>query len=322
MALAIAFNVIAGFNDGGNLLAAAASSRTIPPGMAFLIITLGAFAGPLIAGTAVAQTIGHGIVDYRVVGQLPLVGGLVGAILTLLLAYAMRVPVSASVALVSATIGSLIVTHQLADLMWSGVAKVGISLVGSIVVGFVAGGVIYTAAVLALRNVDLRTGLRLMRLQYVSVALQAIGYGANDAEKMMGLIVAATVIGTPGSSFVVPLWAIGVSVAAFAAGMAIGGIRVAKTVGGKLFRIRPLHALSFQVAAAATVLTASALGGPLSTTESTASAIMGVGAAANPRALRWPVARELVVAWLLTAPLGVVTGICATYFLRTVIHGV
>jgi len=313
--------VVAGFNDGGNLLAAATSSRTIPPGVAFVIITVGAFAGPLIAGTAVAQTIGHGIVDYRVVGQLPLTGGLMGGMLALLLAYAVRVPVSASVALVSATIGSLIVTRQLPDLMWSGVAKVGLSLVGSILVGFVAGAIIYTLAVFALRNVDLRTGLRLMRLQYVSIALQAIGYGANDAEKMVGLIVAATVIGTPGSSFVVPFWAIGVSVAAFATGMAVGGTRVAKTVGGKLFRIGPLHALSFQIAAAATVLTASALGGPLSTTETTASAIMGVGASANPRALRWQVAGELVGAWLLTAPIGLLTGIAATYLLRTLLHG-
>jgi PiT family inorganic phosphate transporter len=278
-------------------------------------------AGPLIAGTAVAQTIGRGIVDYRVIGQLPLESGLAGGILALLMAYVARVPVSASVALVSATIGSLIVTHQLADLMWSGVAKVGFSLIGSIAIGFVAGGIVYTVAVLALRNMNLRTGMRLMRLQYISVALQAIGYGANDAEKMVGLIVAATVIGTPGSAFIVPFWAIAVSVAAFAVGMAIGGTRVAKTVGGKLFHIRPVHALSFQIAAAATVLTASALGGPLSTTETTASAIMGVGAAANPRTLRWRVARELVAAWLLTAPIGCATGIVAPTLLRTLLHG-
>lgn len=277
--------------------------------------------GPLIAGTGVAQTIGHGIVNYQVVGSLPLMAGLAGGCGALLLAYAVRVPVSASVALVSATIGSLLITHQLRQLMLSGVEKVGVSLIGSIVVGFVAGGVIYTIAVLALAKVSFRSGSRLVRLQYVSVALQAIGYGSNDAEKMMGLIVAATMIGSADSSFSVPFWAIAVSVAAFALGTAFGGTRVAKTVGGKLFRIRPLHALSFQIAAAATVLTASALGGPLSTTESTASAIMGVGAAANPRALRWQVVRELVGAWLLTAPIGLLCGAAATLLLRTFVNG-
>ena len=291
------------------------------PGRAFLIITLGAFAGPLIAGTAVAHTLGHGIVDYRAAGSLPLMGGMAGGILALLAAYAARVPVSASVALVSATIGSLLVTHQMHQLMWSGVAKVGVSLIASMIVGFIAGALVYALAVLSFRNVNLRTGMRLMRLQYLSVTLQAIGYGANDAEKIMGLIAAAILIGSPGAAFAVPLWVVALSIAAFAVGMAAGGMRVAKTVGGKLFRIRPLHALSFQLASAATVLTASALGGPLSTTETTASAIMGVGATDNPRALRWQVARELVIAWLLTAPVGLMTGIVATYLLHRLFHG-
>ena len=319
--LAIAFNIVAGFNDGGNLLAAAASSRTIAPGTAYLIIVAGAFAGPLVAGTAVAQTIGQGIVDYRVAGELTLLSGLLGGTITLLVAYALSVPVSASIALVSATIGALAATHQLGLVHWAGVVKVGISLVASIVVGFTAGAAIYTLFVLALRKVDLQTGLRLMRLQYLSVALQAIGYGANDAEKIMGLIVAAIALGSHDSTFAVPLWVVAVSVGAFACGMALGGIRIAKTVGGKLFHIRPLHALSFQTAAAATVIAAAAAGGPLSSTETTASAILGVGAAANPRAVHWIVARRLVLTWLLTAPIGLATGSAATFVFRTLFHG-
>ena len=303
------------------MLASASASRIIPPRIAFIIITLGALLGPLVAGTAVARTLGHGIVDYRAVGSLPLMGGTAGGILALMAAYAARVPVSASVALVSATIGSLLATHQIRQLMWSGVEKVGISLIASIAVGFVAGALLYMLAVLAFRNVNFRTGMRLMRLQYLSVALQAVGYGANDAEKIMGLIAAATLIGSSSAVFVVPLWAIAVSVAAFAIGMAAGGVRVAKTVGWKIFRIRPLHALSFQAASAATVLSASAIGGPLSTTETTASAIMGVGAADNPRLLHWQVARDLVLAWLLTAPVGFVTGVIATSFLHIFFHG-
>ena len=297
------------------------SSRTIAPAFAFLIITFAALVGPLVAGTAVAQTIGRGIVDYRDVGVLPLAGGIAGGLVALLMAFVARLPVSASVALVSATIGSLIVTHQLRALMWPGVAKVAFALVGSIVVGFAIGAIAYVLTVLVFSRLRYRTGKRIMALQYASVALLAAGYGANDAEKMMGLIVAAIAIGSPGSSFAVPFWVIALSIAAFATGMALGGPRVARTVGGKLFSIRPIHALSFQAAAAATVLTAAALGGPLSTTETTASAIMGVGAAANPRRLHWQVVRNLCAAWLLTAPMGLLLGIAATALLRSILHG-
>jgi PiT family inorganic phosphate transporter len=303
------------------MLAAASSSRIIAPGTAYLIIVAGAFAGPLLAGTAVAQTIGQGIVNYRVAGEVTLLSGLLGGIFALLVAYALSVPVSASVALVSATIGALTANGELGLLHWAGVAKVGISLVGSIVVGFAAGAVIYTALVVVLRKASMRTGRRIMRFQYASVAAQAIGYGANDAEKMMGLIAAATTFSSSASTFAVPLWVVAVSVAAFAVGMALGGMRIAKTVGGKLFHIRPLHALSFQIAAAGTVLAAAAAGGPLSTTETTASAILGVGAAANPRAVHWIVARRLVLAWFLTVPIGLAGGSAATLLFRTLSHG-
>jgi PiT family inorganic phosphate transporter len=266
-------------------------------------------------------TIGHGIVDYQKVGVVPLAAGMLGGGSAILLAYAIRVPTSASVALVSATVGSLLALGEIHSIVWSGVAKVGFSLVASIVVGFTVGALLYALARAAFSRVNFRTGTRLMQLQYLTVAAQAVGYGSNDAEKMMGLIVAATLLGNTTSPFSVPFWVVAVSVFSFAIGMAIGGIRVAKTIGGKLFRIRPLHALCFQLAAAATVISASALGGPLSTTESTASAILGVGAASNPRGLRWQVARELVAAWFLTVPAGLACGMLATFILRLVLHG-
>jgi PiT family inorganic phosphate transporter len=269
----------------------------------------------------VAATIGHGIVDYQRAGFVPLAAGILGGIGAILVAYTARVPTSASVALVSATIGSLWAARESQLIVWHGVAKVAYSLVGSIVVGFVAGALIYTLAWFVFSRLTWRTGQRLMRLQYLTVFAQAVGYGSNDAEKMMGLIVAATLIGSTGSTFVVPFWVVAVSVASFAAGMAVGGTRVAKTIGGKLFRIRPLHALCFQLAAAGTVITASALGGPLSTTESTASAIIGAGAATNPRGLRWQVARELVTTWFLTVPIGLAGGIVATIVIRIFVRG-
>jgi inorganic phosphate transporter, PiT family len=319
--LALGFNVIAGFNDGGNLLAAASASRTIYPARAFAIIVFGALTGPLIAGTAVAGTIGHGIVNYQLAGFTPLAAGILGGMGAILFAYSMRFPTSASVALVSATIGSLLVIHEQQLIVWSGVEKVAFSLAGSIVVGFVSGGLMYILAWLLFSRLDFTTGKRLVQLQYVTVFAQAVGYGSNDAEKMMGLIVAGTLLGSSSAVFTVPLWVIFVSIGAFAVGMAVGGMRVAKTIGGKLFRIRPLHALCFQLAAAGTVIAAASLGGPLSTTETTASAMMGVGAASNPRSLRYQIARDLVAAWFLTVPIGLAFGAVATLILRTFLHG-
>ncbi|HXW50626.1 MAG TPA: inorganic phosphate transporter [Candidatus Acidoferrales bacterium] len=313
--------MIAGFNDGGNLLAAACASRTIQPAVAFIVITAGAMAGPLIAGTAVALTIGHGIVNYREVGFVPLAAGMLGGASAILLAYAVRLPTTASVALVSATVGSLWAMGEIRQLIWSGVEKTAFSLVGSMVVGFVAGAILYTLAWLAFSRVSFRTGNRLMRLQYLTVFAQAVGYGSNDAEKMMGSIVAAMSLSAASPAFAVPFWVVLVSVLSFAAGMAFGGVRVAKTIGGKLFRIRPLHALCFQLAAATTVIVASALGGPLSTTETTASAILGTGAATNPRGLRWQVALDLVAAWFLTVPAGLACGVVATLILRPILQG-
>jgi PiT family inorganic phosphate transporter len=288
---------------------------------AFAIITLGAFAGPLIAGTAVASTMGHGIVDYRQAGAVPLEGGILGGIGSLLAAYAFRIPTTASVGLVSAMVGSLWASHEQQLILWPGVIKVGYSLIGSIVVGWLAGACAYVLGWIVLARVNFKTGARIMKLQNLTVAAQALGYGANDAEKMMGLMAAGILLGSRDSGFSVPLWIIAVSIAAFAAGMAIGGIRVAKTIGGKIFRIRPLHALSFQLAAATTVLSAAAFGGPLSTTQTTASAILGVGAAASPRRVHWQVATAMVAAWFLTVPVGLACGVVATLALRFLARG-
>lgn len=314
--LSTAFSVVSGFNDGGNLMAAAAASRTITPARAYLLIVAGALAGPIVAGTAVAATIGAGIVDFAKVGPLPLVAGTAGATASILFAYGTRFPTSASIALVAAMLGSLLVEGDLWAVQWGGVAKVAAGFVGAIVIGFGAGLLAYAIVVALLVHTDRRTGERFMQLQYLTVLLQAAGYGANDAEKMMGLIAAAALGGAAAGRFAVPWWAIALVIASFALGTALGGTRVARTVGGKLFSIRPIHALSFQAAAAATVLAASALGGPLSTTQATASSILGVGASANPRALHWLVARDLILSWIVTVPVGFAAGALATFVLQ------
>jgi len=315
---ALAFNVVAGFNDGGNLLAAAASSRTIPVGIAFVLIVAFAFVGPLVLGTAVAATLGAGIADYSTVGMPLLLAAIGASLAAVLLSYAMRFPTMMSLSLVSAMVGSLLVGHGADVVHWPGVIKVVVSAFGSALAGFVMGALAFSLLNVLLRPVSRATGDHLMKLQYGTVGLQALGYGANDAEKMMGLMAAAVVPQVAGHAFHVPLWAIAAAIAAFGGGLAIGGMRVAKTVGGKLFTIRPEHALAFQAAAGVTVMAASFAGAPLSTTETTASAIVGVGAIARPRRVYWRVVARLVGAWLITMPVAFSFGMLAGLIVRWV----
>jgi PiT family inorganic phosphate transporter len=306
------FAIAAGFNDGGNLLAAAASSRTIPPRAAYLIIVAFACLGPIVAGTGVARTTGAGIADFHATGVAPLLAAIVGALAAVVSAYIARVPTSLSVALFSAMIGALSAGPGLSAIHWAGVEKV--SRVGSIVVGTTAGALAYRLVASVLSRVRRRTGEVIIDLQYATVAMLAIGYGANDLEKSAGLLAA----GVASSTFSVPVWTLVAAVACFAMGMVLGGVRVAKTVGSKLFSIRPYHALSFQLAAATTVIGAALVGGPLSTTEATASAIVGVGAAVNPRQVHWQVAGHIVLAWAFTAPLAMASGAIAELAIKAV----
>jgi inorganic phosphate transporter, PiT family len=313
---ALAFNVVAGFNDGGNLLAAAASSRTIAPGVAYFLIVGFAFLGPFVFGTAVATTLGAGIADYTTLGAPLLLAAVVAAVVAVLVAYAARVPTMMSLALLCAMVGSLLVGPGASVIHWPGVIKVALSTSGSALVGLLAGMAAYALLRFLLRPVSRATGDRLMHLQYGTVALQAMGYGANDAEKMMGLMAAAGALQAGSHVFAVPLWVIAGAVAAFACGMAVGGLRIAKTVGGKLFTIRPQHALAFQAAAGSTVIAAALLGAPLSTTETTASAIVGVGAVAQPRRVHWDVVAQIARAWLLTVPVALAAGAVAGLIVR------
>jgi PiT family inorganic phosphate transporter len=312
VAAAIAFALAAGFNDGGNLLAISASSRTMTPSIAYLLVVLGVCLGPLAFGTAVARTTGAGIADFHSVGPSTLFAALAGALVTVTATYAARVPTSLSVALFSSMVGALWAGPGFAAIHWIGLEKVAVSMTASVVVGVTAGALIYRCFAWLLARVHRSAGERIVKLQFAAVVLLAMGYGANDMEKSAGLIAAAV----QPAAFVVPAWTLAAAALGFAAGMAIGGVRVAKTVGGKLFSIRAHHALAAESASAATVIGAALLGGPLSTTDTSAAALVGVGAAVNPRAIRWQVVGHIALAWVVTIPSAAAAGALAESIVR------
>ena len=295
------------------MLAAAASSRTIRPAVAYVLIVGFAAAGPLFVGTAVARTVGAGIADFHVIGSAPLAAAITGALAAVGAAYAARVPTSLSVALFSSLIGALWAGPGLSAVHWSGIEKIALSMAASVIIGFTAGMLVYAVLVSILLRVHREVAERIVAGQFATVALLALGYGANDLEKPIGLFAAAL----PSATFSVPPWTIAAAVICFALGMALGGTRVAKTVGSGLFSIRPHHALAFQLASAATIIGAALLGGPLSTTEASASAIVGVGAAVNPRAVRWQVVGHIARSWLVTIPVALGAGAVAEIIVRT-----
>jgi PiT family inorganic phosphate transporter len=268
--------------------------------------------GPFAFGTAVARTTGSGIADFRVVGSATLLAALVGALATIGATYAARVPTSLTAALFSSMVGALWVGPGLSAVRWSGIEKVAISMAGSVVIGLLAGAVVYTVLARILSHVHRPVAERIVSLQWLSAGLLAMGYGANDMEKSAGLLAAAVQT----SAFSVPAWTLAVAAGGFAVGLALGGLRVAKTVGGKLFSIRSQHALAAQSASAITVIGAAMIGGPLSTTDTSASALVGVGAVHNPRGVRWRVVGEIALAWIVTVPAAVCAGALAGLAVR------
>lgn len=314
LAAALVLAVIAGFNDGGNLLALSAASRTIPPLRSFLLIVAGAFAGPFVFGTAVAQTTGSGLADYATVGAAQLFAAIAGAIAAVSATFAARVPTSISAALFASMVGALWSGPGLAAVRWQGVELVAISLVGSVVIGAGGGAIAYAAIAWVLARVHRPTGERIVGFQHLTTLALAMAYGSNDLERTAGLLGAAVSAGR----FSVPTWTFVAAGVAFVVGLVAGGGRIARTVGGKLFSIRPHSALAAEVSSAATVIGSSLLGGPLSTTAVAASALVGVGAAVDPRAIHWRAAAQIALAWVVTVPAALAAGALAGLIVRSI----
>jgi PiT family inorganic phosphate transporter len=276
------------------------------------IISIGVFFGPVVFGTAVAATIATGIADYPHLGAALLGAGIAGGIITRLVMYSASVPTSGSVALVGAMVGSLWAGPGLSAVNWHGVGKVAIALVLSPVIGFFAGALAYAVVLLILSFMSRRAADRFIDFQWATIGLQALGYGANDAEKTVGLFAAAVLVAGGGATFAAPWWTIALTALACTLGMTFGGQRIARTVGRRLYSIRPPHALAFQFAAGLTVIGAAVFGAPVSSTQTATSAIFGVGASDNPRSLHWQTVFRIVASWILTAPIALCSGALAT----------
>ena len=280
------------------------------------------FIGPFLFGTAVAHTIGKNIVDTSAfdtkVIDLPvflIISMLIGAIFWNLITWFLGIPSSSSHALVGGMVGSVLVAYGPDKILWGGLVYVVASLILSPFLGLLFGVLFLKATLYLFRNANPSASLFFNRMQILSSIALSLSHGANDAQKSMGLITLSLVLLGISPTFHIPFWVIFSCAAAIALGTASGGWRIIKTLGTKIYRLRPIHAFCAQTSSATVILGAALLGGPVSTTHVVSSSIMGVGAGQRISAVRWGVAKNIIVAWFITIPAsGIIAGLIFLIF--------
>ena len=305
LVLAVTFDYINGFHDTANAIATSVSTRALRPSHAILMSATANFIGAL-TGTAVAKTIATGLATTPsgADGQIVVAAALVGGIVWDLVTWRLGIPSSSSHALIGGLIGASVAAGGVESLNLPGIySKVLVPLFASPVIGIVGGFILMVILLNIFRRAHpKRINDRFRRLQVFSAAYMALSHGSNDAQKTMGIITLALVSAGLLSEPVVPLWVIFLSASAMALGTAAGGWRIIRTMGQKVVKLDPVHGFAAETTAATVIFGASALGVPVSTTHVISSAIMGVGASDRFSAVRWGVAGNIVVAWVLTIP--------------------
>lgn len=300
--LAIGFDFLNGVRDSSNIVATMIYSRAISPRIALAITAVAEFSGPFIFGIALAETIGDEIVVSDELNVYVLIAALISAIAWNILTWLLGIPSSSSHALIGGIIGAVVIGAGFQAIKMSGVIKVLISLFASPIIGFVAGIIIANLVFLFSWKSTPKINGVFKKLQIITSIGLALGHGTNDAQKTMGIITLGLLISGKISTFEVPLWVVIVCAAAIAIGTSVGGWQLIRTLGSKFYKIRPIHGFAAQLTSAIVILTASLVGGPVSTTQVVSTAIMGVGASERMSKVRWGVAGEIASAWLFTIP--------------------
>jgi len=315
IALAFAFDYLNGLHDAANSIATVVSTRVLSPGQAVIWAAFFNFVAAFGFGTAVAKTIGKGMIDVKVVTFGVIFGGLVGAIVWDLITWYIGLPTSSSHALIGGYAGAAVARAGFAAIVPSGWTKTLIFIVLAPLFGLVL-GLLITVIIFWLfrRSSPLRVDRTFRRAQLVSAALYSLGHGTNDAQKTMGII--AGVLFTAGylKTFSIPMWVILAAHTAIGLGTLSGGWRIIHTMGSKITKLQPVGGFAAETAGAITLFIASSFGIPVSTTHTITGAIVGVGATRRVSAVRWGVAARIVWAWILTIPAAALIG-AATFWL-------
>ncbi len=311
VAIALLFDFTNGAHDSANAIATIVSTKVLSPQAAVVMAAILNLAGALL-GTAVAHTIGSGIVSPEMVAgsQSLVLSALVGAIVWNLLTWYLGLPSSSSHALIGGLIGAAIAHGGFSAPNYPNILeKIILPLIFSPLAGFLCGYLLMVSlSWLLVRTPPARVSHRFKRLQIASSAFMATSHGLNDAQKTMGIITLALFTFHAIPEMTVPLWVKLACALAMGLGTATGGWKIVKTMGHKIFKLEPIHGFAAETAAALVISGASGLGAPISTTHTISTAVIGVGASKRLSAVRWGVAGNLVVAWVLTIPAAALVG--------------
>lgn len=320
--VAVAFDFMNGFNDSANIVSTMIASRALSPRQALWITAACELCGPFLFGVAVATTIGAGVLRLpeSAAETMPLLlAALLAAVSWNVFTWWRGVPSSSSHALVGGLLGSALVDsafrhlgaglHSFGDFLdifrvvrLAGLTKIVMALLLAPLLGFVAAFLLMKITLFFARLATPRANSFFRRGQVLTAVALALSHGGNDAQKTMGVISMALLAARVIPEFRVPLWVVALSALAIAAGTATGGWRLIKTLGGKFYKIRPIHGFTAQMGSASVIFGAALLGGPVSTSHVVGSAIMGAGSAERFSKVRWGVGRRIVFTWLVTIP--------------------
>jgi len=318
--LAIGFGVVNGFNDAANAIAASVGSRALSPRNAIILAAFFNLAGAA-TGTAVARTIGKGILTPEAMSYLTLVAALVAVITWGTIATYYGLPVSSTHGFVAGLAAAGIAVAGSGAVVWGVMQRVLAAVVTAPVLGFIGGFVVMVALLWVFRrSAPARARVIFSRLQWLTTAFLAYSHGKNDGQMPIGVITMALVIYTGNSGLWehIPWWVIIVSALAISSGTAIGGWRVIRTLGFRVTTLRPVHGFAADFSAATVIEVASLLGIPVSTTHCASSAVMGVGATKRLSAVRWGVASNIVTAWIITFPICGALGYLFAWLLKLI----
>ncbi|HXG29522.1 MAG TPA: inorganic phosphate transporter [Nevskiales bacterium] len=304
IALALVFDFLNGFHDAANSIATIVSTGVLRPHWAVLWAATFNFIAYFVFPLKVAATIGKGTIDPAIVDHYVVFGALVGAISWNLITWYYGIPSSSSHALIGGLVGAAVAKAGSGSLISSGLIKTVSFIVVSPTLGFLLGSLLMLAVSwIFFRTRPQRVDKWFRRLQLVSASLYSLGHGGNDAQKTAGIIwMLLIAAGLSTKSDPVPMWAVFICYVTIALGTAFGGWRIVKTMGQKITKLKPVGGFCAETGGAATLFLATGLGIPVSTTHTITGAILGVGAARNVSAVRWGVAGNIVMAWVVTIP--------------------
>jgi len=302
--VALLFDFLNGLHDAANSIATIVSTRVLRPNYAVIWAAFFNFIAFLFFGLHVAKTIGTGIVDASIVSPAMIFGALMGAIIWNVITWGLGIPSSSSHALVGGIVGAGTAKAGFAAIVWSGLGKTLFAIVLSPLVGMlIALFLVLLVSWVFARTTPFVVDSTFRWLQFVSASFYSLGHGGNDAQKTMGIIAVLLFSqGLLGDTFHVPFWVVITCQAAMGLGTLMGGWRIVHTMGSKITRLTPMQGFCAETGGAITLFMATGLGVPVSTTHTITGSIIGVGAARRTSAVRWGVAGNIVVAWVITIP--------------------